>query len=178
MMGTQAFWYGVQDQLSQALVAPYDTLVPEALGGGCSPGDALPKITALDQVFQAPLLEAAAAGTLAAFEPWGCLFSENGLVTTSIPRIDPEDPSYGILFVLGEDDTLVDPEVERGSVEALCADGLPIEYLECQGASHTGATLYALPEILAFMNARLAGDPFEAPCAVAPATTCGNTPQK
>ena len=62
-----------------------------------------------------------------------------GLTTTDIPRLGPSHESYGIFFVLGENDTLVDTAIERTAYDTLCASGMPLRYLECAGASHTQA---------------------------------------
>jgi hypothetical protein len=101
---------------------------------------------------------------------------ENGLTTTSVARIQQDPASYGILFVTGEADTLVDTPNERVAYETLCGAGMPMQYLECAGASHTDATTWALPEIVTFLQARLAGEAFTPSCQVSAATTCQGTP--
>ncbi len=91
---------------------------------------------------------------------------ENGLTTTSVKRVAPAAPGYGVLYVLGESDTLVDPATERGGFDQLCAQGMSMTFLECAGASHTDATLWALPEIVDFVDDRFAGKAVDA------ASTC------
>ena len=178
ILSTEASWYGADGDLSLALVAPYDTAVPEALAGSCSPGDTVEGFKALGDVFQPLLLDAAAAGTLADVSPWGCFFAENGLPTTSIPRIGPSDPSYGILVLLGSADTLVDPQIERDAIPKLCAQDMPVELIECAGAGHTATSLWGLPEALDFMDARAAGTPMnpEQTCTLSGPITCSGTP--
>jgi hypothetical protein len=179
MMGvvaTHPGWYGAEARIAEGLVAPWDVDLPAALDSSCNPGSALDLPSALSDVFTPPLLEAAAAGTLAEVEPFGCYFAQNGLTSTDIARIGPAGASYGILFVLGENDTLVHTPIERESFDTLCAAGLPLRYLECAGASHTAATAWALPEILAFLEARRDGVPFSAECSRPTPTRCAGTP--
>ncbi|AWV89445.1 lipase family protein [Bradymonas sediminis] len=159
--GASAGWYGYGDRLDEVFVSPLDVDVPAALGAGCSFDDVLPaEPTSPADIFQQPLIDAAVDGTLLDMQPWGCITAENGLTTTSVERIAPESDSYGILFVLGENDELVDTAIERDSFDTLCAQGLQMEYLECAGAKHGETTLLALPEILDFVDARLAGETF------------------
>jgi hypothetical protein len=88
--------------------------------------------------------------------------SENGLLSTSVPRTAAHGPGYGILFALGEDDTIVDTSIEEQSFDTLCAQGVPLQFLECAGAGHLQTTQWALPEIVAFVAARFAHQPIDA----------------
>lgn len=176
-VATQPAWYGAEDRVGEALVPPWDTELSGALEASCEAGDVLPDVPeALSDVFTSTLLDAAAAGTLGDVEPFGCYLRENGLPTTSIPRIGPSSPSYGILYVLGEADPLVHPPIERAAYDALCAAGMPLAYLECAGAGHIEATTWALSEILEFMLARRAGEPFTPECTRSEPVTCAGTP--
>lgn len=174
--GASSGWYGAQDKLSAVLVSPLDKDVPTALGAACDPGDVLAGKTMLGEVFQPELLSAASAGTIADFAPWGCMATENGLTTTSVARIQKDPASYGILFVTGEKDILVDTPTERVAYSQLCEAGMPLRYLECAGATHTKATTWALPEILDFLLKRLAGEAFTKDCTAGAAVTCSATP--
>jgi dienelactone hydrolase len=176
MLAVTPDWYGHGDKLAQALVPPRDTELPKILAESCDPEKAVSGLTTLEEVFQPALLDAAKSGTLGQQQPFGCILAENGLTTTSIPRINPPSPSYGVLFVLGEKDALVHTPIERVAYETLCKQGLPLAYLECAGASHTKATTWALPEILKFTAARFAGEAFSPSCQVAPPSTCQGTP--
>jgi pimeloyl-ACP methyl ester carboxylesterase len=169
-------WYGRGGELATAFVPPFDTELPAALGASCDPSEALDGVTSLEAVFQPPLLAAAAKGALGDVDPWGCIIRENGLTTTSVARLQGDPASYGLLFVTGENDDLVDTPTERKAFEALCKAGTPMRYLECAGASHTKATAWALPEMLAFLRARLAGEAFEADCTAGAPARCAGTP--
>lgn len=174
--GASSGWYGADGKLSKALVAPYDTSVTAALGASCDPGDFLQSVTMLSEVFQPELLAAAAAGTLDKVETWGCMAKENGLTTTSVKRIQKDPASYGVLFVTGQNDELVDTPTERVAYGTLCKAGMPLHYLECQGSSHSKTTTWALPEILEFAQARLAGEAFTTSCDVSAPAICKGTP--
>ncbi|MBN1772854.1 MAG: hypothetical protein JXB32_16405 [Deltaproteobacteria bacterium] len=177
-LGLAAPWYGHAERLDEVFVPPLDAEIPAALGASCDPEDDLPDYTALTEVFPAPLLEATAAGTLGATDPWGCLFAENGLTTTSIARLPPAAPSYGVLFVLAENDGLVDTPTERAAFGTLCAQGMRMEYLECAGAGHVDGTFWALPEIIDFADARMTDEPFESStlCELQAPVRCRGTP--
>lgn len=176
MLAVTSPWYGHGDKLAQAFIPPKDTELPAALAASCDPSKAVDGITTLEEVFQPALLQAAKDGAFAQQMPFGCMTAENGLTTTSVARINTPSPSYGILFVVGESDTLVHTPTERTAFENLCKAGMPLTFLECAGAAHTKATTWALPEILAFTQARLAGEAFSPSCQVTPAVTCKATP--
>lgn len=176
MMGTATDWYGYQDQLSEIFVDPYHTEIPAALLAECDPD--IPDFTELSQLYQPGILEAASEGRLAEYDPWGCIIEENSLTDTSIDRINVDDDSYGILFVVGEVDELVNPAIERESFDTLCTGGMPLVYLECAGADHVEASLYAIPEIVEFAQARFRGDVIKSAdmCSRGPAVVCEGTP--
>ncbi len=174
--GASASWYGLGERLDEVFVSPFDVDIPTALAASCDPGDAVEQPMTLEELFQPGLLTAAQNDALPELDPWGCLLKENGLTTTSTSRINDDASSYGILFVTGGEDNLVDTPTERVAYGALCDGGMPMRYLECAGASHTGATLWALPEILDFLAARVAGEPFAAECNVPAPTRCSGTP--
>lgn len=159
--GSSGSWYGLGDSFSEVFVPPYDTQIPEALAASCDPSDTIElDVMDLSSVFTPEALSW--ADTLTTQPTWGCMVTENGLLTTSVGRID-DSPSYadtyGIFWVMGEEDRLVNTPIERESFTTLCGEGMPMQYLECEGASHTGATAWALPEILTFINARSAREP-------------------
>jgi hypothetical protein len=182
-LAAAAPWYGVADRLSEVFVAPYDTTVLAALLSSCDPTDELPLGSNLEDVFTTTLLTEAQRDQLATMQPWGCMARENGLTTTSIARKNDSTnygPGYGILYVLGEDDKLVDTATERVSFGTLCEEqSMPLEFLECEGASHTRATAWALPDILTYLDARAAGTPPDAAraCMLAAPTRCSGTPR-
>ena len=166
-------WYGVGDRLDEIFLAPWDTDLPAQLEQSCLPEV---EFSSLEETFQPELLSAVAAGSITDFEPFGCMLGESSLAGTSIARIGPDDPGYGILFVMGQDDTLVVPEIERPSYDTLCAQGLPLQSLECAGAGHAEAVLWSFPEVVSFLDDRRNDVPFTPVCERPAATQCLGTP--
>jgi dienelactone hydrolase len=160
-LGAAPEWYGLEDRMGEVFQSPYDEKVPEALGSKCNPSDGVETPSSTGAIFRTSLVEKARDERLPSVDPWGCLAAENGLTTTSVSRIGPNDESYGMLFVLGEKDDLVHTPIERESFETLCERGMPMQFLECKGAGHVETTIYALPEILDFLEARSADEPFQ-----------------
>lgn len=177
-LGTTASWYGYEDRLDEVFVDPYHTDIPDALGSTCDFGDVAPNMSSTTDVFQQALVDSAVNDTLASVEPWGCITTENGLTTTSVSRIEPESDSYGVMFVVGENDELVHTPIERDAFVELCDQGMQMEFLECAGANHGETTFFALPEILDFVDARIERTTFDtaSACQLAAATTCRGTP--
>lgn len=176
--GAASDWYGVRNRLAEVFVAPLDKDIPAELAATCNPGSSF-KDKDLPAVFSKTLLDAAAAPDgLRRLSPWGCMVAENGLTTTTVKRLPPRSPGYDILFVLGESDTLVDPPTEQRSFDTLCQQGMAMQFLECAGASHTKATLWALPEIIDFVRDRFAGKAPDAArsCQRAAPVKCRGTP--
>ncbi len=151
-------WYGTRPILSQALVPPLDVDVPDAMANTCDPSPLLDGKT-LAQVFTPQLLAAAQSDAgITSNDPFGCLVSRNGITSTPIARRAPTAPGYGVLFVLGESDTLVNPPIERAAFQTLCSQGMHMQFLECAGAGHTKVTTWALPELVDFARDRFAGN--------------------
>ena len=173
--GASSSWYGLGSQLEEVFVPAIASQLLPALAASCDPSDAVDGIETLEAVFQPQVLSAATSGDLASLGPWGCMVLENGLTSTSVTRIQEDPASYGILFITGEQDQLVDTPTERAAFSTLCNGGLPMQYLECAGASHTKATAWSLPEILAFLQDRAAKTPFRPNCNVPAPSVCSAT---
>ncbi len=169
---TYEAWYKASPNgMSSAFLAPYDTSIPAALASSCSPSDAFAGATR-ETIFAPAFLAAGQQPGFGGLAPWACYLAENSLPTTSVPKLD----SIPSLFLLGENDELVDNTVERASFEKLCAQGHVLQYLECSGASHTKPLSYALDQWLGFLEDRLAGKPLTNTCAIKPAEKCTSTP--
>lgn len=180
---TASYWYGLGDKLAEVFVSPYDVDVSAAMRMSCDPSDNidLDSFTDLGDVFTQDALSW--KDDLAAQPTWGCIIEENGVTTTSLPRIDDSASyadTYGIYWIMGEEDNLVNTPIERGSFETLCEQGMPMQYLECAGASHTKATAWSLPEILTFLTERGERQPMptveEGLCQLTAPQTCSATP--
>jgi dienelactone hydrolase len=173
--GSSSDWYGLGARLGDVFNAPYDRDIPAALRASCSPDV---RTIGLETAFTPAVRMAATAMTgVGAYGDLGCMVRENSLPSTSVARIAPTSASYGVLYVTGESDTLVTTSIQREAFTTLCTAGMRMQYLECAGASHTRATTWALPEILAFAKDRLAGRPMAGPvCMLQAASRCRNTP--
>lgn len=178
---TASVWYGIGERLSEVFISPYDEDLPGAFAASCDPTDEVPidKVTDLSEIFTADALSW--ASDISEQPTWGCMAVENGLVTTSVARLD-ESPNYAdtysIFWVLGEEDKLVNTPIERVAYQSLCEQGMPMYFLECAGASHTQGTSWALPEILTFIEQRAARAPLmeQGQCELSAPQTCAGTP--
>lgn len=169
-------WYGLEGRLGEVFNAPWAADLPRLLATSCSPDV---RSLTREALFTPTLLAAGASTSgIRGLDPWGCLAAENSLLATSVPRAGSTTQGYGILWVLGEQDQLVNTPIERASFQTLCRAGYRMQYLECLGATHTRATTWALPEILDFARARFDGRPLDAAatCVVNVATRCRATP--
>lgn len=175
-MVAMSAWYGAEDQLGSLFVDPWPAQLPGLLVSGCDiDPDGLP--TDLPGLLEPEIIAAAEAGSLGDVDPWGCMVRENDIGGTSVPRLDTYPDSYGVLFVTGEDDTLVNTAIERTGYDELCAGQMPLQYLECAGANHQEASFFALPESLDFIEDRFDGDNFQTTCPAGPAVMCeGESP--
>ncbi len=177
--GTAASWYGVEDRLDEVFNEPLDTLIPEVFAEGCSFGAITDDYEELEDVFTPEFLEQVATGQ-GVPEPWRCMIEHNGLVTTDVERHGPFPESYGVQFILGEDDELVDTPIERDSFAALCEQGMPLSYLECAGGPHGATTAWAMPEFLDYLDERAQRLPLSADelCVLDAPVVCQGTPDE
>lgn len=165
-------WYGASPNgYASVFLPPYDTAVPEALATNCKPKAALDG-GSLETMFTPEFRAAGVEPDFGGYAPWACYLAENSLPTTSVPKKDAV-PS---LFLLAENDELVDTAVERESFKTLCAQGHVLSYLECAGATHTKPLTYAFDQWLDFLEDRLDGKPVQDACVVKPAERCTSTP--
>jgi dienelactone hydrolase len=165
-------WYKASaGGVSEVFLPPYDVDIPTAMQTNC--GGAEIANPTLQTVYTPAILAAAAQPEFGSFAPWNCYAIENSLSRTSVPKAD-DIPS---LFLLGENDALVNNVVERAAFQDLCAQGLKLSYLECAGASHTAPLVYAFDQIFDFLEARLQNQPLPADyCTVKPAEKCTSQP--
>jgi hypothetical protein len=137
---------------------------------GCSADDTFDGITEVAQVYQPDVIAASQGADFGSFSPWGCYLKENSIPWTSIQKVK----TTPTLFVTSQNDTLVYTPVEREDFPRLCAMGYALDYLECANARHTEGAIWSLPEQIAWVQDRLAGQPIPAAdlCVVKPAVSC------
>jgi dienelactone hydrolase len=154
------YWYEGSEPFDALLssVTPWDVAntFPEAMYSGCDSDAVFDGATAVEHVYASDLLDTVADGWESA-EPWACYLRENSFATTSIPRLS----TTPTLYVVSENDNLVYSPVCRADFDRLCAEGYQLEYLECADAGHADGALWSMPEQVAWVNARLAGDPID-----------------
>jgi acetyl esterase/lipase len=172
--GTAPAWYGLEASLEDALLPPWPTRLPELLASSCSDFGEVGDV-GLDDLFSETLRDDVASSRFGE-TPLGCVTRESSLLETSIPRIGPSSPSYGVLVVAGAADTLVSAAIERAAFETMCRAGLPARYLECEGAKHVEATTWSIPNVLSFLRERESGTPMVADCDAPPPERCLATP--
>ena len=165
-------WYGAsQTGMGEVLLPPFDVEAVTKMTNDCN-GLKLTNPT-LETVFTPEIRAASAEPGFGTMPPWSCYVQENGLQSTSLPRKD-DIPS---MFLLGQNDDLVNPVVERAAFQELCSQGLRLVYLECAGAGHTQPLVWAFDQIFDFVEDRLDGKPMPADtCVVKPAEKCTSTP--
>jgi hypothetical protein len=134
------------------------TTLPQFLDTDCGGDNPFGDVDSLEELFTAAFLASMETNGLDGTDPYGCFLRENSLVTTSVARAD-DSP---VLFILSEDDDLVDTAVERESFDTLCAQGQRLQYLECADASHVEGPLWSIVMQRDWILARLAGEPLDA----------------
>lgn len=165
-------WYRASPTgLGAALMMPYAVDVPSALATSCKPGDALQGAT-LETMFTETYRTNGVKDDFGNLAPFACYMKENSLPSTSVPKLD----SIPSMFLLGENDDLVDNTVERASFQKLCAQGHVLTYLECATANHVQPLTFAIDQWLDFLEDRLAGKPVSDTCTIHPPERCTSQP--
>jgi pimeloyl-ACP methyl ester carboxylesterase len=170
-LGTMADWY--RADLSEALLPPYDTRVEDRLATECSLGGFSGDATDVTQIFTPAFRDLVDRGFPDDGSFWSCAMRAN-----SFPQMLVEPLALPpTMFVLSENDELVDTPIERDAFDALCGRGFAMEYLECAGMDHAGGAVGSFAEQLDFLAARRRGDewPADAQCVRTPPTVCSGT---
>ena len=172
-----ARWYGLDDRLAEVLSdsPPHQmaSLIPQLMDTRCDVDLDAYDVTAVGDLFTDGFVQSVTGDPRwPGYERWGCIFAENSLPSSSVkPSGNPP-----ILFVVSENDELVNSTVQRQSFDALCATGYRMQYLECAGARHTEGAVWSLPEQFAWLDDRLAGKPMTEVCQRTPPRCCQATP--
>jgi len=165
-------WYGFEEQLADILTDTEPNKLASTLPGlmdtTCDVDDDLFEVDSVDDVYLPDFTDAMLNRDWEGFEQWKCTMAENSLHTTSVPRIS-DTP---MLYVLSQEDELVELTVEQPAFDRLCDMGYNMNYIECLGAGHSQGALWSLPEQFAWVADRLAGKPLENACERGPAQCC------
>lgn len=139
----------IVDPLARPFVADFADLCVVTTAQGLS---AVPDVLALEVGFLATDPTTAPG--------WGELLTENA------PGDVP--PSVPFLVAQGETDTLVRPDVTKAYVDQQCGRGANIELYTYAGVDHFGVRTAAAPDVLRWLQSRLAGEAAPAGCSTKP----------
>ncbi|MBM4372832.1 MAG: hypothetical protein FJ098_14360 [Deltaproteobacteria bacterium] len=131
----------------------YATWLPEVYPTTCNDSLFIQGATYIDDLYAPSFLLQVLSGGIESVDPWGCIALQN-----SIPHAAP--PHLGtapVLYLIAENDELVDRDVERAAVAELCAGGYAIDFLECSGGSHTGTAIDTIGHQVSWLFACLNG---------------------
>ena len=164
-------WHRIAAPLSDVLSEgpPEDVaeLLPGLMLSDC--GANVPDtVTMTNQVYQQAFIDAVAADDFDSLGEFGCILQRASLRTSVIPLM----VTTPTLVVQGEDDDLVYTPVVREDLPKLCDQGYLIEHYECAGAGHTQAATQSIPYVIAWANARIAGEPLTDPCEIHEPVDC------
>lgn len=170
-LGAYADWYGAD--LSHVLLPPHDTHVPVHLATECNLGGITSSATDVAEIFTPAFMAQAAAGFPDDGDAWNCMMRVNSFPSLGLEPLELPPT----LFVLSEEDDLVDTPIERDSFDALCGRGWDLQYLECAGVGHEEGAVGSFAEQIDFLADRRAGADWPAAdqCARTPPVVCSGT---
>lgn len=175
-MVAAADWYEGGEHIADALVSPLAEELPVLLATECDENAEIDvDLESLEDVFTPAFIETVSSDGVDGLPFWGCVMGENSLGRTSVPRVGTPAESYGVLWVLGEEDDLLSTTIERAEFVRACESGIPLTYLECAGADHTGSYVESFGEAYDFLEARYAGEPFTPQCVLTEPVTCSGS---
>jgi sulfoquinovosidase len=151
-------WYepaeGLDTLLNAAGPKDYTTWSLEHFLTSCSSGKLVSGANSLEDLYSSTFLTAVSEGGFDSYSPWSCFGRENSLPTTSVPL---GSKGTDILWVMGENDELVNSSVAHQSLSAMCDQGYRIRHLECAGKNHSAAALESINMQLEWALSCLAG---------------------
>jgi alpha-beta hydrolase superfamily lysophospholipase len=125
--------------------------------------DAIAKSAIVDQACIREVIGAYAAGPVPitstdplAVKPWGKILRQSSA--------GGHDPGAPLLVVQGDADQVVPKALTDSFVQKACARGDTLEYRVYPGADHAGSLFAGKTDILAWLDARLAGEPAPSTC--------------
>ena len=149
-------WYEAAESLDSIFTSPFADEWPRTMETTCS-GDVSLQAAAVSDLVQADFLDQVMSDRWDDLGTLGCTLRENSITLSPVQRLR-KTPTY---FVMGAADDLVPPASQRADFEALCGQGHRLQHLECAGATHEDTALWAIPEVFAWLLARVAGEPLD-----------------
>jgi pimeloyl-ACP methyl ester carboxylesterase len=169
---TQREWYRATAPLSEVFTDQPPLFLaseaPELLSSSCDLDLPLTGEEEVGDLLTDDFVAAAQSGDYSELQPWGCFVESADLAASAVPRAS----GAPVLMIVGEQDTLVPGEVERAHAGALCEAGYDLEYLECAGTDHVDTVLSTWDDQLAWVRARLAGEPLVESCVIGAPRAC------
>ena len=164
ILAAHADWHG--GDLAEVLLPSVAAALPAERASSCATWPSVDDAGSVEAVYQPALLSALRDD--ADLEPWTCWLRDSSLPTPSVPYTG----TAPVLLVTAAGDTLVP---EQGALEAIprmCDEGYTLEHVSCAGAEHGDAPVLTLPRQIAWMDARLRGEPVPAGCAPGAPVAC------
>ncbi|TNE52061.1 MAG: alpha/beta fold hydrolase [Deltaproteobacteria bacterium] len=173
-------WYGKEDRLTEILTNKdpnfFATELPKIMDSQCGVDEKKFQAQTASDVFTEGFIKAVeAGGTWKGYEDWYCMFAENSMLLSSVKKKDNTPP---ILFVVSENDELVDTSSQYKMYDELCKNGYNMEYLECKGSGHAEGAIWSLPEQFDWVAERLTGKPISKACQRTPPVCCSGSNSK
>ncbi len=169
-------WYASKAPLTDVFVDQpplhFASKVQTWLSETCDVPDLAKGVTQIHQLYNPDFTSALAAGQ--APQPWQCYGAENSPVDTTVPRVR----DVPILMTYASQDDLVIPEVEKLAFAKLCKQGYQLQSRQCADVGHVNGAVQVIPEALAWVEARFAGQPLAKAkaCVWQPAAACSLNP--
>jgi hypothetical protein len=142
--------------------------LPSLLAEECDAGSAVDGLDEIEDIYQPAFIDAYLREEMDAFDTWQCIIEQNTLITSSIPR----QSNTPFLYVVAGEDTLVAAGPTRSAFAPLCDSGYQMNYIECEGASHTEGAAMSIPQQWEWLQDRLSGEPLQDICVQHPAIEC------
>jgi len=173
MLAAHHDWYQAAENLDSIFTSPFADEWLQTMETTCS-GDVALEASAVTDLVRADFVDRALSDRWDELGTLGCSLRENTITQSPIQRL-LKTPTY---FVMSEADELVPPASQHAAFETLCAQGHRLQHLECQGASHEDTALWAIPEVFAWLQARVAGEPLADAdvCRLNQPVRCSNQP--
>jgi len=149
-------WYRAAESLDSIFTSPFADEWPQTIKTTCS-GDVSFQASAVTDLVRADFVDRVLSDRWDELGTLGCSLQENTITLSPIQRLR-KTPTY---FVMGAADELVPPASQRAAFDTLCEQGHRLQHLECQDATHEDTALWAIPEVFAWLQARVAGEPLD-----------------
>lgn len=162
-------WYGAGADLTQVIQPDLVGRIEDIFRTDCPSAEIPSDITALEDIYTDTWLASADTANLDAWQPWSCFLAESSVGTTPWPRA-AEVPK---LVLLGGADEVTLIDVQRSTIDTLCAEGEPVVALECEGLGHTETVQATLDDQVDWILARTAGEAVPATCTGVEQRMCG-----